>query len=89
MIELRVIPGHDERDGSAGTSAGGGAAFGVAGELDMIARLDLREDFLLDKFRVAAGHGVVLEAALAALGVAGAVGDRDGDHDGYAMLGDE
>ena len=40
----------------------------------------------LDELGVAAGHGVVLQAALAALRVAAAVADGDGDHDGDAML---
>ena len=43
----------------------------------------------LDKLRVAAGHGVVLEAALAALRIAAAVADGDGDHRRQLVLGDE
>ncbi len=50
---------------------------------------DEREDFGLDELGVAAGHGVVFEAAFAALGVAAAVADGDGDHDGHFVLGDE
>ena len=42
---------------------------------------DQRQHFVLDELGVAAGHGVVFQAALAALGVAAAVADGDGDHD--------
>ena len=44
---------------------------------------------VLDELRVAAGHGVVFEAAFAALGVAAAVADGDGDHDRHFVLGDQ
>ena len=46
--------------------------------------LDERQHFLLDELGVAAGHGVVLQAALAALRVAAAVADGDGDHHRHA-----
>ena len=47
------------------------------------------KDFGFDELGIVAGHGVVLEAALAALRVAAAVADGDGDHDGQFVLGDE
>ena len=40
MVELRVVPSHDERAGTAGASAHSGAGLGVVGELDVIARLN-------------------------------------------------
>ena len=48
-----------------------------------------RQHLFLDELRVPARHGVVFQAALAALGVAAAVADRDGNHHGHAVLGDE
>src|SRR5205807_2675851 len=41
------------------------------------------------EFGVGAGHGVVFESALAALGVSAAVADGDGDHHRHAVLCDE
>ena len=89
VVELGVIPGHDERAGRAGAAAHGGAAVGIVGELDVGFGFDEREDFVFDELGVFAGHGVVFEAALAALRVAAAVGDGDGDHDGEFVLGDQ
>ena len=57
--------------------------------LTWASRLDAGKDFVFDELGVVAGHGVVLEAALAALRVAAAVADGDGDHDGHFVLGDE
>ena len=51
--------------------------------------LDERQHFGLDELRVASRHRVVLEAALAALGVAAAVADRDRDHRRHALLRDQ
>ena len=89
VVELGVIPGHDEGAGGAGAAADGGAAVGIVGELDVGLGFDERQDFVLDELGVLAGHGVVLEAALAALGVAAAVADGDGDHGGKLVRGDE
>ena len=47
------------------------------------------QNLLLDKLGVAAGHGVVLEAAFAALRVSAAVADGDGDLHGNFVLGDQ
>ena len=47
---------------------------------------DERQHFVLDELGVLAGHGVVFEAALAALGVAAAVADGDGDHRRAALF---
>jgi len=47
------------------------------------------QDLGLDEFGVAAGHGVVFEAALGALRVAAAVADGDGDLDRDFVCGDE
>jgi hypothetical protein len=58
-------------------------------ELDVKARLNRREHLLFHELRVAAGHGVVFQAALAALRIASTVGNGDGDHGRHAMLGDE
>jgi hypothetical protein len=54
VIELGVIPGHDESAGSAGASAGGGAAVGIVGELDVGLGFDEGKDFVFDKLGVAA-----------------------------------
>ena len=89
MVELGVIPGHDQGAGAAGTATHRGAAVGVFGELDVGLRLDERENLGLDELGVAAGHGVVFEAAFAALGVASAIADGDGDHDRHFVLGDQ
>src|SRR5580704_1982255 len=51
--------------------------------------LDARQDFGLDELGVFAGHGVVFEAALAALGIAAAVADGDGDHHRDFMFSDQ
>ena len=88
MIKLGVIPGHDERARAAGTAAHGGAAIGIVGEFDVGFFFDQRQHFVFDELGVLAGHGVVLETALAALGVAAAVADGDGDHDRQFVLGD-
>ena len=48
-----------------------------------------RDHFCLDPFGIAAGHGVVFEAALAALGVAAAIADGDRDHDRNPALGNQ
>jgi hypothetical protein len=50
---------------------------------------DERQDFGLDELGIAAGHGVVFQAALAALRIAAAVADGDGDHDRDFVLGDQ
>ena len=88
-VPLRVVPGHDESAGSAGAATHGGAAFWVVGQLDVGFGFYARQDFGFDELGVAAGHGVVFEATLAALGVAAAVADGDGDHGWEFMLGDE
>ena len=80
VVEVGVVPGHDEGAGASGAAAHGGAGVGVVGELDVGLGFDEGEDFVLDELGVAAGQGVVLEAALGALGVAAAVLDGDGDH---------
>ena len=48
-----------------------------------------RKHLRLDKLRIQTGHRVVLEAPLAALGVAAAVADGNGNHHRHALLGDE
>ena len=50
---------------------------------------DEGQHFFLHELGVQARHGVVLQAALAALCVAAAVADGDGNHHGYTVLGDE
>ena len=55
----------------------------------MSLRLDQRQDFLLDELRIFSGHGVVLQAALAALGIAAAIADGDGNHRRNFMLGNQ
>src|SRR3954453_4958778 len=89
MVEVRSIPGHRECARSARAAAHRGAGVWIAREFYVAARFDEREHFGFDEFGVAAGHGIVFEAALAALGIASTVGDRNGDHRGYAVLGDE
>src|SRR5580698_6596890 len=89
VIPLGVKPGHDQRAGCAGAAAHGGAAVGVMGELDVGVGFDEGKDFILDPLGVETGHGVVFQAALAALGVSAAVGDGDGDYGGEFALGDE
>ena len=87
MIELRVIPGHDQRARTAGTAAHGCAAVGIVCELYVALLFDEGQDFVLDELGILAGHGVVFEAALAALRVAPAVADGDGDHHRQLVLG--
>jgi hypothetical protein len=86
VVEVGAVPGHDQGAGAAGAAAHGGAGVGVFGELDVALRLDEGEHFGFDELGVEAGHGVVFQAALAALGVAAAVADGDGDHGGDALL---
>ena len=89
VVEIGMVPGHDERAGSAGAAAHGGAAVGIVRELDVGFGFDARQDFVFDELGVVAGHGVVFEAALAALGVTAAVADGDGNHHGKLVFGDE
>src|ERR1035441_6914373 len=84
-----MVPGHDERAGAAGASAHGDPGIGIVREFDVGLRFDQRKDFVFDKLGIATGHGVVLEAALTALRIAGAVADGDCDLDGHLVLGDE
>ena len=48
-----------------------------------------RQDFFLHPLRIEARHGVVFQAAFAALAVSAAVADGDGKHCGYLVLGDQ
>ena len=89
VVELRVVPGHDERAGAAGASTHGGAGLGVVGELNVNVRLNRWEHLLFHKLRVTARHGVVFQATFAALRIASTIGNGDRDHGRYAMLGDE
>jgi len=89
VVKVGAVPGHFKGCRAAGTSAHGGAAIGVMGELDVGMSFNAREDLGLDEPSVAAGHGVVLKAALAALRVLPAVGDGDADHDREAVLGNK
>jgi hypothetical protein len=89
VVEVGVVPGHDEGAGASGAAAHGGAGVGVVGEADVGLRFDQGEDFVLYELGVVGGEGVVFEAALGALGVAAAVGDGDGDHGGEFVGGDE
>ena len=89
VVEVGVVPGHDEGAGASGAAAHGGAGVGVVGEADVGAGFDEGEDFGFDELGVAGGEGVVFEASLGALRVAGAVLDGDGDHGGKFVLGDE
>src|SRR3712207_395991 len=77
-VKIRAIPGHDESAGAAGTVAHCGSAIRVFRQLDVVLLLDKWQDLCLYKLRVLAGHRVVLEAALTALGVTTAVPDRYG-----------
>ncbi len=43
----------------------------------------------LDELGILAGHGVVFQAALAALGVAAAIADGDGNHHRHLVFGDQ
>ena len=88
VVEVGAVPGHDEGAGASGAAAHGGAGVGVVGEADVGVGFDEGEDFVLDEVGVAGGEGVVLEAALGTLGVAGAVGDGDGDEGGEFVGGD-
>ena len=56
---------------------------------DAVVLRDPREHLGLDEVGVDAGHGVVLQPALAALGVAAAGVDHDGDHRRHALLVDQ
>ncbi len=89
MVEVGVVPGHDEGAGASGAAAHGGAGVGVVGELDVGLGFDEGEDFVFHELGVAGREGVVLEAALGALGVAATVLDGDGDHGWELVLGDE
>jgi len=52
VVEVGVIPGHDEGDRASGAAAHGGAGVRVVGEFDVGVGLDEGEDFLFHKFRV-------------------------------------
>ena len=86
MIQLRVIPGHDERAGSAGAAAPSSLVLqDLFVSFDVILSFDAGQYFFLDKFCIRAGHGVILQAALATLGIAAAIADGDGDHRRHTM----
>ena len=89
VVEVRMVPGHDEGAGASGAAAHGGAGVGVVGEADVGLRFDQGEDFVLYELGVVGGEGVVFEAALGALGVAAAVADGDGDHGGEFVGSDK
>ena len=90
MVEIGAIPGHDrarttppELQPIVARPSGSLVSF----TLHLL--LDQRQHLGLDELGVQAGHRVVFQAALAALGVAAAVADRDGDHRRHALLGDQ
>ena len=89
MIQLGVIPGHDQGAGASGTAAGGGAAIGILGEFYVGLGFDERQNFFLDELGVGSRHGVVLKAALTSLRVAAAVADGNGDHRRNLVLCDQ
>ena len=89
MVKFRVIPRHDQGAGGAGAAAHGCAALGILRQQHVKAGLDLGKHFGLDEIGVASGHGVVFKTAFAALGVASAVRNRDGDHGRNAVLGNQ
>ena len=89
VVEVGVVPGHDEGAGAPGAAAHGGAGVGIVAEFDVGLDFDEGEDFVLDEFGVVGREGVVLETALGALRVSSAVLDGYGDHDGDFVLGDE
>ncbi len=89
VVPLRVKPRHRERRGAARAAAHRRAAVGIRRERHVEVVRDLRQHFLLDELGVEARHGVVLEAALAALRVAAARVDHDRDHRGHAFRGDQ
>ena len=83
-----MIPGHDQRRRPAGAAARR-RALGILRQRHVVLLLDDRQHFAFDELGVAARHRVVLEAALAALGVAAAVADGDRNHRGHTFLSDQ
>jgi hypothetical protein len=60
-----------------------------SGDHDATVRFDQGDHLRFDELGVSAGHRVVLQTALAPLGVAPAVLDHHRHHRGHAMLGDQ
>jgi len=80
VVELGVIPGHDEGARASRTAAHGGAGARVMAELDVGLRFDKGQDLVLDELCVMRRHGVVFEAAFGPLRIATTILDGDGDH---------
>jgi len=89
VVELRVMPGHDQSAGATGTAAHRRPALGIPGEFHVAFCLHERQHFSLDELRIPARHGVVFQAAFAALRVPPAIAERNGDHHRYTVLGDQ
>src|SRR5579862_3888176 len=89
MVELGMVPRHDESAGRAGTSAHGGAPIGVVSESYMSFFFHQWKYLVLHKLSVFAGHSVIFKTALAALRIAGPVRDGNGDHHRQPVCGDE
>jgi len=89
VVEVGVIPGHDEGTGATGAAAHGGAGVGIVAELDVGLCFDKGKNLMFYELGVVGGHGVVFETAFAALRVASAVLDGDGDHGRQLVFGDE
>ena len=88
VIPFRVIPRHLQGRRTARTTAHDRAPLRVFGQLHLVILFNQREHFGLNEFREFSGHRVVFQAALAALGIAAAIGNHDGKHHGEAVLRD-
>ena len=84
-----MIPRHDQRRRTSGAATHGRPPFGILSELDVVCLLDERQHLCLHELRVSSRHRVVFQAALAALRVAAAVADGDGNHHRHAFLRDQ
>jgi hypothetical protein len=89
MVQVRSVPRHAQRGRGAGAAAHRGTRVRVSGQPDIELLLDEREHFRLDEFGVLPRHRVVLQAALAALGVAAAVTNGHSHHRRHFLLRDE
>ena len=89
MIELRVIPSHDQGAGASRAVTDRRPGVRIFRESHVRLPFHHRQNFLFHELAIESGHGVVLQASFATLGVSAAVSNRNANHDGDLMLGDQ
>ena len=86
VIELRVIPRHDQRARASRAAAHRRPTIGIFRQLHVRLRFNQRQHFLLHKLGIHARHRVVLQPALAPLRIPAPVADRNRNHHRHLVL---